>query len=39
MEAFLACQNVPKLTYSHVGIQKFSGGETPGPPLRKGGRV
>jgi len=29
--AFLACHNVPKLIYSHVEIQKFSGGETPGP--------
>ena len=30
---------MPKLTYSNVVIQKFPGGETPGAPLLKGGRV
>ena len=30
-----SCQNAPKLTYSNVRNQKFSGGETPGPPLQR----
>ena len=25
-------ESAPKLTYSNVEYQKFSGGETPGPP-------
>jgi len=31
-------RNAPKLTYSNLGFQNFSGGETPGFPL-KGGRA
>jgi hypothetical protein len=26
---------VPKLTYSNVGVQKFSGGQPPDPPLQR----
>jgi len=33
---FLVCQNELKPTYSNVGIQKFSGGETHGPPGEEG---
>ena len=31
--ASLVSENALKLTYGDVEIQKFSGGETPGPPL------
>ena len=27
-------RNAPKLTYGHLKCQNFSGGETPGPPLK-----
>ena len=37
-KAFLECQDVPKLTYSHVEMQKLSGGKTPEPPLYMGSR-
>ena len=38
MQAFLACRNVLKLTYSNLQFQKFSGGETPDPaPNGQGG--
>ena len=33
---FFVWQNALKLTYSNVDIQKFPGGETPGPPAQKG---
>jgi len=34
--ANLASRNALKLTCGDVEIQKFSGGETPDPPLRRG---
>ena len=30
-----SAQNALKLTYRHLGFQKFSRGETPGPPLKR----
>jgi len=36
---FNCAQNALKLTYSNLQFQKFSGGETPGPPLHGEGRV
>jgi len=30
-------QNALKLTYEHLQFQKFSGGDTSGPPLKGGG--
>jgi uncharacterized protein len=32
----VACKNASKLTCGDLRFQKFSGGETPGPPLPKG---
>ena len=31
----LVTRNALKLTYGDIEIQKFSGGETPGPPLHR----
>jgi len=34
----LVHRNAQKLTYRHLGFQKFPGGDTPGPPLEGEGR-
>jgi hypothetical protein len=35
----LMTRNALKLTYGDLEIQNFPGGETPGPPLPRGGRI
>ena len=34
MQLVVFSENVLKLTYDNVELQKFSGGKTPGPPIK-----